>query len=300
MINILIGENSFLIDKKIKNLTSDYTLLIYNTFSDFFYQLQKLTNNNIWGSKKDLVIKNLDKIKKEDLKILIDFLKQKFDQNFILIFNKEPLDFINLLRKNKIKFKIINIKKPQKREIEDFIKDFASEKGLILNQKIIQFLKENYEDNIELLINDLEKLSLLTKNPTLEDIKNIIHFQTNVFKIQDYFLDKNWPLFIHNFKKFIFELKDKNEIFVILSLLFNSLFKIYLIKKGKIKEIEGNSFYLSKLQNKAKNLSFLDIKFMIEALAKTDKKLKKFYINFKEIPEDIVLNYSLLASKNNY
>jgi DNA polymerase-3 subunit delta len=300
MINILIGENSFLIDKKIKNLTFDYTLLIYNTFSDFFYQLQKLTNNNIWGSKKDLVIKNLDKIKKEDLKILIDFLKQKFDQNFILIFNKEPLDFINLLRKNKIKFKIINIKKPQKREIEDFIKDFASEKGLILNQKIIQFLKENYEDNIELLINDLEKLSLLTKNPTLEDIKNIIHFQTNVFKIQDYFLDKNWPLFIHNFKKFIFELKDKNEIFVILSLLFNSLFKIYLIKKGKIKEIEGNSFYLSKLQNKAKNLSFLDIKFMIEALAKTDKKLKKFYINFKEIPEDIVLNYSLLASKNNY
>jgi DNA polymerase III delta subunit len=300
MINILIGENSFLIDKKIKNLTSDYTLLIYNTFSDFFYQLQKLTNNNIWGSKKDLVIKNLDKIKKEDLKILIDFLKQKFDQNFILIFNKEPLDFINLLRKNKIKFKIINIKQPQKREIEDFIKDFVSEKGLILNQKIIQFLKENYEDNIELLINDLEKLSLLTKNPTLEDIKNIIHFQTNVFKIQDYFLDKNWPLFIHNFKKFIFELKDKNEIFGILSLLFNSLFKIYLIKKGKIKEIEGNSFYLSKLQNKAKNLSFLDIKFMIEALAKTDKKLKKFYINFKEIPEDIVLNYSLLVSKNNY
>ncbi len=300
MINILIGENNFLIDKKIKNLTSDYTLLIYNTFSEFFSQLQKLTNNNIWGSKKDLVIKNLDKIKKEDLKILIDFLKQKFDQNFILIFNKEPLDFINLLRKNKIKFKIINIKKPQKREIEDFIKDFTSEKGLILNQKIIQFLKENYEDNIELLINDLEKLSLLTKNPTLEDIKNIIHFQTNVFKIQDYFLDKNWPLFIHNFKKFIFELKDKNEIFGILSLLFNSLFKIYLIKKGKIKEIEGNSFYLSKLQNKAKNLSFLDIKFMIEALAKTDKKLKKFYINFKEIPEDIVLNYSLLVSKNNY
>jgi len=300
MINILIGENSFLIDKKIKNLTPDYTLLIYNNFSDFFSQLQKLTNNNIWGSKKDLVIKNLDKIKKEDLKILIDFLKQKFDQNFILIFDKEPLDFINLLRKNKIKFKIINIKKPQKREIEDFIKDFVSEKGLILNQKIIQFLKENYEDNIELLINDLEKLSLLTKNPTLEDIKNIIHFQTNVFKIQDYFLDKNWPLFIHNFKKFIFELKDKNEIFGILSLLFNSLFKIYLIKKGKIKEIEGNSFYLSKLQNKAKNLSFLDIKFMIEALAKTDKKLKKFYINFKEIPEDIVLNYSLLVSKNNY
>ncbi len=43
MINILIGENIFLIDKKIKNLTSDYTLLIYNNFSDFFLNF-KITN----------------------------------------------------------------------------------------------------------------------------------------------------------------------------------------------------------------------------------------------------------------
>jgi hypothetical protein len=48
---------------------------------------------------------------------------------------------------------------------------------------------------------------------------------------------------------------------------------------------------LQKLKEKAENLTLEEIKLLISALAKTDKKFKKFYLNVREIPEDISLNY---------
>jgi hypothetical protein len=158
---------------------------------------------------------------------------------------------------------------------------------------MIKFLKENYQENFDLLLADLDKISFLTKNPTLDDLKQILRFQTNVFKIQDCFLDKNWPLFIHHFKKFILEdkSKDKAETLKALSLLLHSLLIIYFLKTGQTEKIKANPYYLQKLKEKAKNLSLEEIKLLISALAKTDRKFKKFYLNVREIPEDISLNY---------
>ena len=293
VIHVLIGPNSSLIEKKLHQLSSNFYLLSYNNnFQEFFSELQKITNQFLWTKKKDIVLKNLNKLKNNDLLILLEFIKNS-NNNFIFIFQQEPTEILNLLRKNKIKFKIFNLRPPHKRGLEEFIKNYALERKIRLSPAIIKFLKENYEENLDLLLADLEKISFLTKNPTLEDFKHILHFQTNVFKIQDYFLDRNWPLFIHHFKKFILEDKSSGKIETLkaLSLLFHSLLKIYLIKIGKINKIKANDYYLQRLKLKAQNLSLEEIKSLISALAKTDRKFKKFYINSVEIPEDISLNY---------
>jgi DNA polymerase III delta subunit len=292
-IYVLVGQNQSLIERKINELSSQNISLNYNNnFREFFLELQKITNQFLWSKKKDIVLKNLDKLKNNEILVFIEFLKNS-QNNFILIFPQEPTEFLDKLRKNKIKFKIFHLQPPQKRYLEEFIKNYALERKIKLSPGMIKFLKENYQENIDLLLADLDKISLLTKNPTLEDIKQILRFQTNVFKIQDYFLDRNWPLFIHHFKKFILEdkSKDKAETLKALSLLLHSLLIIYFLKTGKIEKIKANPYYLQRLKEKAKNLSFEEIKLLISSLAKTDRKFKKFYLSIKEIPEDISLNY---------
>jgi DNA polymerase III delta subunit len=292
-IHLLIGQNQSLIERKINELSSQNISLNYNNnFREFFLELQKITNQFLWSKKKDIVFKNLDELKNNEILDLIEFFKNS-QNNFILIFPQEPTDFLDKLRKNKIKFKIFHLQPPQKRYLEEFIKNYALERKIRLSPEMIKFLKENYQENLDLLLVDLDKISFLTKNPTLEDLKQILRFQTNVFKIQDYFLDRNWPLFIHHFKKFILEdkSKDKAETLKALSLLLHSLLIIYFLKTGKTEKIKANPYYLQKLKEKAKNLTLEEIKLLISALAKTDKKFKKFYLNVREIPEDISLNY---------
>jgi len=292
-IYVLVGQNRSLIERKISELSSQYISLNYNNnFREFFLELQKITNQFLWSKKKDIVLKNLDELKNNEILALIEFLKNS-QNNFILIFPQEPTDFLDKLRKNKIKFKIFHLQPPQKRYLEEFIKNYTLERKIKLSPEMIKFLKENYQENLDLLLADLDKISFLTKNPTLEDLKQILRFQTNVFKIQDYFLDRNWPLFIHHFKKFILEdkSKDKVETLKALSLLLHSLLIIYFLKTDQTEKIKANPYYLQKLKEKAKNLSLEEIKLLISALAKTDRKFKKFYLNVREIPEDISLNY---------
>jgi DNA polymerase III delta subunit len=292
-IYVLIGQNQSLIERKINELSSQNISLNYNNnFREFFLELQKITNQFLWSKKKDVILKNLDKLKNNEILVLIEFFKNS-QNNFILIFPQEPTDFLDKLRKNKIKFKIFHLQPPQKRYLEEFIKNYALERKIKLSPEMIKFLKENYQENIDLLLADLDKISFLTKNPTLDDLKQILRFQTNVFKIQDYFLDRNWPLFIHHFKKFILEdkSKDKVETLKALSLLLHSLLIIYFLKTGQTEKIKANPYYLKRLKEKAKNLSLEEIKLLISALSKTDRKFKKFYLNIREIPEDISLNY---------
>jgi len=292
-IHLLIGQNRSLIERKIQELSSQNISLNYNNnFREFFLELQKITNQFLWSKKNDVVLKNLDKLKNNELSVLIEFLKNS-QNDFILIFHQEPTEFLDKLRKNKIKFKIFHLQPPAKKYLEEFIKNYALERKIRLSPEMIKFLKENYQENFDLLLADLDKISFLTKNPTLDDLKQILRFQTNVFKIQDYFLEKNWPLFIHHFKKFILEdkSKDKVETLKALSLLFHSLLIIYFLKTGETEKIKANPYYLQKLKEKAKNLSLEEIKLLISALAKTDRKFKKYYLNIREIPEDISLNY---------
>jgi DNA polymerase III delta subunit len=296
-IYVIVGQNQSLIERKINELSSQNISLNYNNnFREFFLELQKITNQFLWSKKKDIVLKNLDKLKNNEVSVFIEFLKNS-QNNFILIFTQEPTDFLDKLRKNKIKFKIFHLQPPQKRYLEEFIKNYALGKGIKLSPVMIKFLKENYQENIDLLLADLDKISFLTKNPTLDDLKQILRFQTNVFKIQDYFLDRNWPLFIHHFKKFILEdkSKDKAETLKALSLLFHSLLIIYFLKTSKTEKIKANPYYLQRLKEKAKNLTLEEIKLLISALARTDRKLKKFYLSFREIPEEISLNYIIKA-----
>mgnify|MGYP001122957713 CR=1 FL=1 len=292
----LTGDSNFLVDKKIQEISKSYRVLYYqNNFSLFFSEIQRLSNRNLFEEKKDIVLKNLDKLNKEYLEKIIEIIKNLKGINFIFVFKKENIDFFSCLKKNNIKTQVFSAFKPSEKNLNQFIRDYFKSKKIKISNELIEILKENYKKNVDLLLVDLEKYFALDKEFKLDKIKDIFHFKTNNFKIHELFLEKNWSAFIHHFKKFIFEDKSKDhfETFAILTLIYRSLIKILFIKKNLIKgsKMRYKNFYFRKLVEKSKSLSLTDIRFLLFSLSKTDRKLKKFIINVRDIPEDIVLNY---------
>lgn len=285
---LFVGKNSVYLDEEIKKISQKFKTVFADSSKNFFLEFEKLLNKNLFEGSFDIVIKNIEKLKEQDIKRVVFLIKNKKNYKFIFVAEKNIDHLIKELKKEKIKKEIIYLDEKLKRRNEVISELLSSIK---LPQNLIDFIKENYKDQIDLLIQDIKKIKSLN-NP--EDIKSVISLQANIFKIQDLFLEKKWPIFIHYYKKFILEDKSKNKLesLRILSLLFSSLIKIFLIKMGL--RVEGHQFYIQKLKEKAKSLELKDIKNLIFAIAKTDKKFKKFIINIKEIPEDIYLNYVLL------
>ncbi len=296
-----LGQGQFFIEEKIKELKKRRLNLIYNKdFKDFFLNLQRFTNKNILDEENVIVIYNLEKLAalsktaENELLTLVSFLKKNSEKHdFILVFKEEPIGFFDFLRKHKVKFELINTNFSGK-NLENVISDYLTKHKLKLPRSIIDLLKENYANDIEFLFRDLEKIVIL-KDLHPNEMVQLLHLKVNIFKIQDYLLEKNWPHFIHHFKKFILSDKSYNKIETLkaLSLFFHSLMKIYFLKTNQIAKIKGNKYYLSKLKEKAKGLTIEDVKKLILAIAKTERKLKKFNLDIKDIPEDISLNYSL-------
>ncbi len=290
----LIGKNNLLIEEKIKEISKRKNLyLVFNkNSSEFFLNLQKNLNQRLIGEDRDLVIKNIEELKNNDLNKLVLIIAET-KSNIFFICKSEPTELLSSLRKNKIKFELINVKIPQGKELRNFILELLKKKNLNFPPAIVEFLISNYSDNIDLLIQDLNKISALESSPSTKDFRFFFSLLPKNFKILDLFLDRNWPDFIHNFKKFISADKSHGnvETLKLLSLLSSSLVRIYLLKNNK--KITGHYFYLEKLQQKANKLNFEEIKRLQTALAKTERKFKKFFLNPKEIPEDIYFNYLL-------
>ncbi len=292
-INILIGNNFLIVEEKIKEISDKFKVIYAERSKNLIAEIEKYLNADLFTNKSDLVIKNLEETKENTLKDLAFLLQRNYNLKIILVFRKNPENFINLLKKRGLKFNVLNLGELKPKKKSEFIYDFLSKSKIKLPLEIKEFIIENYRENIDLLIQDLKKIEALGNidQNTAKDLPNLITLQINVFKIQDYFLEKKWPFFIHHFKKFILEDKSKNRIesLKVLSLLYRSLIKIFLVKKNF--KVEGNSYYINKIRTYSFRLSDEEIKRMIRALSETDKKFKKFLISIKDIPEDISFNY---------
>lgn len=294
----IIGDNQLLLEEKIKKISNNYHRLSFaNDELAFFNLLEQYTNQNLFGLAKDLVLQNLEKLKKESWQRLANLTQENKQLKFIFLFKEERTEIFEIFKRKKTKFEIINIKTPKVKDLEKFIENYSQEHQSQLPKEIIYFFKENYQENISLLIQSLNNIFILKKNKHLkiDDIKNLVHLQTNIFKIHDYLLEKKWSVFIHTFKKFISYDKsyNKNDTLQALSFFINSLIRIYLIKTKKKIDLKLNPYYLRKLTEKSQQIKTEEVKNLIRALARTDRKFKKFIIKINEIPEDIVLNYIL-------
>ncbi|MBN2197766.1 hypothetical protein JW698_01005 [Candidatus Wolfebacteria bacterium] len=167
MIIVLYGPNSYLRQKKLNKVVEEYKKkysgLSYDYFdlnkSGEFLKLKEFSGQSLlFDNKKMAILKNLYEI---DLKEAKDFLKTYMNsKDFTILISEDkalPLEFAFLKKKAFSIEKFDNLKGDK---WNLFIQKETRKRGLVFTPRALNFLIEEYKNDIWGLINELEKLDL--------------------------------------------------------------------------------------------------------------------------------------------
>ena len=308
---IIISSNWNLAEEKIREYSKNFSIFSFKKDNkELINSLLREINKRLFGSPNDIVLREIKNLKENEYENLVSLIKNSNLKFFLVDSEKNNFDLIKkYFEKYKVNYEEIDLTKIEnnKFEIRKFIEEKIRKENIKIPKEFIGFLLENYGKDIGLLLQDLKNIKYYSSNNEvkLEEIINLFHTLTDEFKIQEAFLSEKFPNFVHYFKKYIYSLRSENyEIRkkkvegILYNLLFGALLKIYQIKTEKNKKIEGHPFYIEKLKSFSKNLDNKKIKKMIKVLAQVDKKIKKYYLNYKELPEEISISYLLWQKQN--
>ncbi|QWR77211.1 DNA polymerase III subunit delta [Candidatus Magnetomonas plexicatena] len=126
----------------------------------------------MFSSKAMVAIRNVQKLKVKELETLNRYVSKPADGAALFLFYAVPRgsskkeDTIKLAGK----FRLIDLTLSGKYALNDWIVSECDKRGIVLETKAAEFLKEMYGDDLQLFSNELEKLSLLgSKKITLSD-----------------------------------------------------------------------------------------------------------------------------------
>src|SRR3989344_5232025 len=189
MIIFLYGSDSYRHRQKLKEIVEEYrqrgadnrSFDFGNSNGDSEEEFSRfnefVSNRSIFGNKKTAVIENIFSYDKS--KPAIEILKNNLEnKDLILIVSEEKKpskDFSFLLKKPVLfqEFKIL-----EGAQFEFFIRKEAEKRSLNLSARAIEFLAEIFKGDSWAMINELEKLSLLSlKNPEVAQLREIIDYE---------------------------------------------------------------------------------------------------------------------------
>lgn len=313
LIYLLIGETSFLLNNKIKeikdlNLIDDFNFLRFDAFEEEMDDiLQELNTVSFFSDKKLIVIRNandLKRFKKEDIDNLEKYLK-KPNPDVILIFTNskeiEDKQIQKILDKYCYKEKLLSIKSE---DLPNYILNRFSVDNYIIENNAINALVDRTELNQDLLEIEITKLKtykLKDKIIKEEDVINLVPrtLEDNIFHFSQMFLRNEVNKYMQMYSDLI---SSKITPLTILNHLFNNINLILQVKillnerytqnmiSEKLLISSGRTYYLIK-DAKTQSIKFLEN--IVKELATLDLNIK---LGLQD--ERIGLELLLLGKKN--
>ncbi len=204
MIIFLYGSDSYRRQKKLNKILEEYSHKYSNLSCDYFDlensdELSRLkefaAQMLIFDNKKLAVLKNTYEADEEKLK---EFFKQYLNsEDFTILIsedNSPPAELKFFLKKS---FSTEKFKELEGEDWRFFIQKEVKERKLLLTSAAIKFLADAFVGNGWGLINELDKLVLLSKNSPIDakDLKQIGGYQyqsQNIFSFINAVIE-NWP-----------------------------------------------------------------------------------------------------------
>jgi len=300
---LLFGENSFQIERVIEfyiEQTKSRDSLAKYYFDEYNFNSIKsyLSQNSLFGESNFLLIKRDKKVPKSELKLIVDLTLKQESSYFIFYFLgnysdiKTHLDIFN--RDGAVWVRFF---KPSFDETILLLEERARELSLGINRDSIVKLINLLEGDLSLAINELEKLSILEREVTSEDIDSLI-YSTTPLKMEDFliklFRGENIVLILKKLLEF-----GEDEFFIIRSIqnFLNQIlsFKLYINLYNRVDsrdilgyklpiEIERQRVELSSL------LSFETLSKVYEELIDIELQLK----NTNAITKEVLLYTGLI------
>ena len=289
-IYLIKSDSYFLLNNKIEELTKDIEDVqkidldeqsITDVINDASYY-------SLFNDKKAVIITNTKYfggkfLYEEDMDVLLNYLSN-IDENTVLIFvcNEIAKTKDSTSKVLSLGGQIIDLTKLSPEELDEFINKFLSNNNIMINKKDLDDLFRRVGNNVDLLLNEIIKISIVTKNITSKEIQ-----EYSSYNEEDVTFDFSNAIISKDFKNG-FELLDilllkGVDPVILVGLLASSYTTLYTIKSmvqdglsdDKIIELTGfksGRVYINKKNSRIYTLE--ELRDIIIGLCMVDKKIK--------------------------
>ena len=245
--------------------------------------LNSLNSNSLFSQKTIVIVKNSKKIKSKFQSEIIDYCKNpSSDKTLIFIFD-DPYSTNKFIENLSSLSTCVDMRTPFPNKMKEWARYYSKKNNFNLSDEVLNQLIDNYGDNINNVINEIDKLYLYS-NGKMEDINSVIN--SNIYKKEN----QVWKLLDSIGKKNISDsiniytqLYNNNipMIRILLNLL--DLFKELINNKLKVKEGKfiRNKIILKNLNNYGRNFSTEQILNAVTLLRDCDLIVKTISMNEK-------------------
>lgn len=284
-----------LIEEEIDKIILDKENIIKINFDDSSIEdiIDECSYFSLLDEEKVVIVNNF-KLPSEN-KLLERYLENpNYNTTLILVVN-------SLDRRNKYYKKIkemgttIEIDELSNIELNSRIQDYVKSKGFVLDSLALIRLREYNLDNYDLILSDIDKISIITKNISDDDVNKygsrVLADET--FGLSDAIIDKKYDKIMPLLNDFIAEKKD---VIPFVSLLASTYRLMLALKNNKssneviAKELGIHAYRVKLIRDKSYNYSKDDIERILLDLTELDYNLKTLNVSSYSLLEAFILN----------
>ncbi|HRT37483.1 MAG TPA: DNA polymerase III subunit delta [Caldisericia bacterium] len=277
---ILIGDTNYLknqIIEKIKLNLKISNIFILEGESNLRNLIDSIDSPSFFSSSKVIFIKNAQKI--ENFKW--DYFKNI--KNRVIIFDDRDGKIPLPPEEIEDKVKIVNDKNMNLEILKKWVEKKFKEKNKSISQSALYKLIFSCENDLDLLIGEIEKLSLIDKDIIdEEDIEKYVYQVDipNIFDLINYFIKNKKRKFLENFSKIIERGENFEKLFYTILNHITSLIdvKISILEGVKDKDIidalKINPYRYSLLKDEASEFNLNELKTILKSFEEIEKSIK--------------------------
>ena len=277
---ILIGDTNYLknqIIEKIKLNLKISNIFILEGESNLRNLIDSIDSPSFFSSSKVIFIKNAQKI--ENFKW--DYFKNI--KNRVIIFDDRDGKIPLPQEEIEDKVKIVNDKNMNLEILKKWVEKKFKEKNKSISQSALYKLIFSCENDLDLLIGEIEKLSLIDKDIIdEEDIEKYVYQVDipNIFDLINYFIKNKKRKFLENFNKIIERGENFERLFYAILNHIVSLIdvKISILEGVKDKDIidalKINPYRYSLLKDEASEFNLNELKTILKSFEEIEKSIK--------------------------
>lgn len=310
------GEESFLIDQKIKEIHSkmqeesgEEVELLYLDGDELSPQrlLEELEFSPLFSLQRMVVIKRPSWLGKsgrklsrneEILKVLQGYLQRENPGQTLVISAAEHNSSNTLVKLLNKQTAVIECKSANPQYLANWIKEEFNSRGHKINSAGLSLMVKSGQD-MYYLYNLIEKLSLISEGKTIsvKDIEEQINSrdEIKVFKLTNALLDKNLKASFQAFYQLLEQ--GDHPVFILFMIVrqFSSLGKVkyYQENRTDIKEISRltgmRDFAVKKMLGQARNFTWDEIQYLFKQFLDADIRFKSTGQNEKTIMEGLLI-----------
>lgn len=304
MLVLIYGDDHFLIKKqkqkviKKNNPDNEYEIEEYSLLEK---SLESILNNiqtiPFLCDKRILVVNDcyflthekIKQIREINLNLLIKYLENPAEFTYV-IFVCPTSKISNRLKITKKMLELTTVLKVSElsySQLADFIEKYIKNKSAAISQDAIAVIIENLPNSLYVIVNEIDKLLLLSKEINSDLVKNNIsdYLQTDIFKLVNYLMKDDVNNFLINYHY----LKQRGlEQFALMGLIMSNIVlirNIIILQQQNyqdndiIKELKVNPYRLTKIKEYISQFSIEKINKILLHLFDFDYKSKKGMLN---------------------